>query len=331
MGRAAWLGALVTFKDLQDVTLDECGYDNTQTSSTARTRTKRRLNDIYRRLLRDPSIARLLRTASKYTFASSSDVTTYGLPLALGRVDQITETTNDLRLELRTVDWLRQNDPGLTATGTPCFYILKGWYPIQQQPVDASTLVVRSSDAADTTQTARIEYIDSSGNRALNSVTLNGSTARTLAASGAIEVTEFYLSAAAAGVVRLYEDDIAGQVLVALPIGYTAARYLHIQLWPTPASAVTYNVDYTRELADLVQDKEEPLIPPDFHDVLWRGAVADEWVRKDDTRYQICRQEYELALKQLRDWVWNQTDYLSRPDDARPKYSRLGGWYPSGT
>ena len=47
-------------------------------------------------------------------------------------------------------------------------------------------------------------------------------------------------------------------------------------LWPTPTEAMTYQVDLEHEIATLANSDDEPLLPPEFHDLLWRGAIRDE-------------------------------------------------------
>jgi hypothetical protein len=160
---------------------------------------------------------------------------------------------------------------------------------------------------------------------------MTGTTAVSLVTSGCVEITAFYLSAPAVGNVILSEDAEGGTTLVSLAPGSTSVRYLHIQLWPTPSAVITYYVDYTRELADLVQDKEEPLLPPDFHHILWKGAVSDEWMLKDDERAALVRQDLEIELRHLNHWLWNVADFRPAPEDTRLKYSRLGGWFSAGT
>lgn len=321
----------MTYKEIVDRALEECNYDFTTTTTVPRTRFKKRVNDWHRRLLTRPGFTRLLRDNSLYTFASVASQPVYGLPLALGRVNAITEGDNDQRLEMRTLDWLRSADPGLTASGTPDVYVLRGWSQVQVQPSNASAITIKSTSASDT-GTAKIEYLNAAGQRLLGSVTMGGTVDTTVVASGVVEITSCYLSAAAVGTVTLYEDSAAGTALAVIPVGYTSARYLHIQLWPTPTSAITYSVDYSRELADLVQDMETPLLPPDFHHILWRGAVVDEWVFKNDLeRADYARTDLENELRHLHHWLWNQVDYRPSPGDQPAQMSRLGSWFPAGT
>jgi hypothetical protein len=324
------MGGRMTFLSLQNRALEECGYAFAG-ASTPRTRFKARLNDVYRRILRMPGLYPLLRMSTSYTFASVAAQTTYGLPIAMGRIDALTEHDNDRRLDLRTLSWLRSTDPGLTASGTPTCYIPKGWFPVHTQPSDASAIAIKSTAAADTTQTAWIEYLTASGQRLTSSVTMNGTTAATLVASGAVEITALYVSAVGAGVISAYEDTGSGTILASIPIGSTAVKYLHIQLWPTPSAATTYYLDYTRELADLTQDTEDPILPADFHDLLWRGAVMDEWLYKDDSRAAYMQQVFDRDVHDLKSWVWNHTDYMPGPSPNRPHISRLGGWFEAGS
>lgn len=320
----------VTFKELVDRALEECNYDFSTSSSTPRTRLKKRVNDWHRRILGRPTFTRLLRDSSSYTFPSVASQAVYGLPIALGRVNAIREADNDQRLELKTLDWLRSEDPGLTASGTPDVYVLRGWHKVQLQPSDASAITIKSTSASDN-GTAYIEYLNASGQRLTASQTMGGTSDTTLVASGVVEILNVYLATAAVGTVTVYEDSASGTALAAIPPGATSGRYLHIQLWPTPTSAITYYVDYTRELADMVQDKDEPLLPPDFHHLLWRGAVVDEWVFKDDGRADYLRQDLEAELRNAAAWVWNQADYIPTPHDQRARVSRLGGFFPRGS
>ena len=87
-----------------------------------------------------------------------------------------------------------------------------------------------------------------------------------------IEVTKFYLSAVAAGFVTLFDAAVAGNELARIEIGKAYSRYVGIQLFPTPSAAVTYYVDYTRVIPDMVNPADEPLLPEDFHELPDRRA-----------------------------------------------------------
>ncbi len=324
---------MATFKAIVDIALQECGYDNTAASSTPRTRMKRRVNEWHRRILRKPGYKSLLRNAFTPSFTAVSARAVYGLPMASGRILSMRETSNDRRLALMTRDELRTVDPGLTATGTPTHYVPRGWFPVKNQPTAAAGIRVDSSSAGDT-QTIRVEYLDTNFVRRTASQTVNGITeAVVLASEDAVEITQAYLSSVAVGEVDLYfRIGSDNTTMVTFPAGSTSVKFFHVQLWPTPTATITYLLDVERELADMVQDTEEPLLPADFHDILWLGPVSNEWTLKDDARAAEVRADLEDALKSLNSYVWNLADYQPTPQpDYRPRSSRLGGWFPSGT
>ena len=319
----------MTFDEIVDATLEEVGYAASTASAEVVARAKRRVNEWHRRLLATPGLTRFLREVSSVTFASVSGTAVYGLPSSIGRVNGLYETENDIKLEQRSLHWLRHNDPGLSASGTPEVYVPLGLSPVRTQPADASTLYVKSSSASDTTQTAKISYLDANGLGQSATVTLTGTTAAALG-SGVVEVLAFRLSAVAAGTVTLHEDSGTGTELARIPIGQSLSKFWRVQLWPTPTAAITYRLDATRDNVDLVDDYDEPLVPRDFHYLLTLGAVSDELRMRDDTRYEAVRQDMERGMRDLKTWIWNNVDY--QPTRSVPAGgSRLGGWFPAGS
>jgi hypothetical protein len=317
------------YRELIDAVLDEIGYAaSSQVPQATVQRVGRRLNDWHRRLLTRPTLSRFQREVFTVTFASVASTPTYGLPRAITRISGIRDTTNDTHLVPRDLAWVRQVDPDLTSGGTPEAYIVRGWFPVQTQPSNASTLVVKSSSASDTVAIASVTGLVAHA-LVTTSVKLNGTTAATVASS-VLEVTAFSLNRPAVGTVTLYEDSDAGTALAVIPIGLTQVRHLQVQLWPTPSAANTYAVDGIRELSDLVGDYDEPLLPPEFHDLLVLGAASDEWRRLDDTRHQITRQDLELRLRDLNNWLWNLPEYQPG-GEAATRGSQLGPFYPAGS
>ena len=109
----------MTFDELVDGTLEEIGYAPSTASSEVIARIKRRVNEWHRRLLAQPGHSRFLKDTFSVTFASVSGTATYGLPASVGRINSVYEDTNDVKLEQRSLAWLRTNDAGLSASGTP--------------------------------------------------------------------------------------------------------------------------------------------------------------------------------------------------------------------
>jgi hypothetical protein len=318
----------MTFLEIQNAALTACGL-STSATSDARTRVKSYVNQWHRRILARPGFSRLLRD-SVLTFDSVADQLVYGLGIPMARINAIHERTNDWQLVRQDLAWLRCADPGLTSAGSPQVYIPRGWFPVKVNPSNASSVHAISTNAADTTQIVDWEFVLSSGDRASGNTTLNGTTVVQLGtATTVVEVTRLSLRTAGAGTITVREDSGTGAILLTLPIGATFGRFLHLQLWPSPNAVITYRVDYTREIVDLVQDTEIPLLPPDFHHILVKGAEHDEWRRMDDDRFDSVRQDLEVELRYMNHWVWESADSESASQPVR--HSRLGAWFPAGT
>lgn len=287
------------------------------------------LNTTHRQILGLPGFESL--RDDTITFASVSGQLYYGLPPVITRVESITDRTTMLRLRAMSLDDVRAGDPGLVTSGPSDSYILRGLQQVAQQPSVASELFVKSTSAADTTQTAYIEGVRTGGYPKSLSVVLTGTTAKTFSASFAdfIEVTKFYLTGVGAGTITLTQTSGVGTELARIAIGQTYARYLQIQLYPTPTSALTYHVDYVRTMPDLVNVTDEPLLPDDFHWLLVEGALLKEWTKRDDDRRVDAQREYQRGLSALRYWVNCPADFLPSRGSMRARNgrNRLGANY----
>lgn len=317
----------MTFLEVQNAVLEACGHTSAA-SSAQRTRIKREVNAWQRRILTRPGYSRLLRD-SEITFDSVANQHTYGLGIPMGRLLGIHERTNDLNLAPHDIGWLRQMDPGLDATGTPEAYVLRGWFPVQLHPSNASQVWAKSTAAGDTTQVVDWEVVTSALQRISGNTTLNGTMAVQLGTfTTAVEITKLSLRTAAAGTVTVHEDSGVGTTLLTLPIGQQFGRFLHVQLWPTPSAVVTYRLDYTREIQDLTQDTDLPLLPPDFHHILVLGAEYEEWRKLSDDRATMVYQDLDRELRSLNAWLWDLPDATQGIPAGR---SRLGSGFPAGS
>lgn len=320
----------MTRSDLLAELYRRLGYASSPASEIT-TRLASFLNLTHRQLLSTPGLDRL--RDHTITFASVASTPQYGLPPAVSRVQAITDRSQDRKLQLRSLDWIRSVDPGLDNTGTPDYYALTGLQAVSVQPSDASDIFVDSTSASDT-NTAYIEGIRTGGHRTALSVTMTGQTAVSLKGSALItdiiEITKFYLSAAAVGEVTLHEDASGGTELAKIAIGQTFSRYQGIQLWPTPTGATTYYVDYVRTIPDMSNANDEPLVPEDFHWLLVEGALIKEWTKKDDAdRRQEAKDAFRRGLSDLLYQVGCPADWMPSRLPATEPPSRLGGWFPS--
>lgn len=324
----------MTFTEILAAVYDETGYQSSPASSIV-TRVKRFVNEGIRAIVSEPGLSRLLDSDSPATFASVASTARYVLPESVNRILAVSERTNDLALRVMSLDAYRHLDPdAASTTGTPSHIVPIGRVAVATQPSDASEIFVDSTSASDT-GTAYIEGAVTGGYVRTASVTMTGTTAVSLSASitDFIEITDFYLSANAVGTVTLHEDASGGTELARITIGQKRPRYYGFYLWPTPAAAVTYYVDYRRELSELVQDTDEPPFGTDAHPALVAYAVMREREQKDDLqRYVIAKSRYDKAVARLK--YATQTIGGEIPVSGRvPRAgrSRLGAYYPADT
>ena len=289
------------------------------------------LNEVQQELLSEPGMGALLN--GSLTFASVASTPQYSIPQAIARVKTIYETTNDRRLELRSLDWYRSIYPDVAAqTGIPEVAVDLGAIGVAVQPSDASEIFVDSTSASDT-GTAYIEGFRTGGYFVSRSVTMTGTTAVSLgsAYTDIVFITKFYISAAAVGTVTLHEDASGGTELARIPIGQTFARYRRIALVPTPSSAITYTVDFEWDPQNMSNANDEPLLPPRFHRLLGIGARVKEYEKKDDSRYQEAVREFEHQKRKLKYFVFSQAAAgANLRGHLHRGYSTLGGQFPAG-
>lgn len=277
----------------------------TNKNTTLDTATQNRLvdflNERHRRILSRPGMSRL-RQAS-ILIASVADQVQYTIR-NIHKIRAIVDTTNDRRLQEMTLAAYRHIDPD-PHTGTPTHFVWMGHQEaVDKQPSNASTLVCTSTSGSDTTQTVYIEGVVSGNLPYSTSASLNGTSSVTLGAVSWVRVDAFYLSAAAAGYVALYEDTTSGTEMASIMPGQTRNRYTRFALWPTPsASSIIYAVDVERAITGLAQNTDEPDLPDDFHDLLLLGALMDEYQHMNDPRYEVARQEYQQRERAFVYWL----------------------------
>lgn len=284
------------------------------------------VNTTHRQILSTPGLD-VLRD-DQITFASVANQVRYGLPPAINRIESITDRTTNIKLMQRTLSEIRASDPGLVQTGPSDAYVNHGYQQVQTQPTAATGLWIVSSSASDTTQSVKVESVRTGGYEFTGAATLSGTTRVAVGSfTDHLEVDKFYLSAAAVGTVSLYDAAAAGNELARIAIGGTYARYLAIQLYPTPASAITYYVDYVRDIPDMANVTDEPLLPQDFHYLLVEGALLKEWTKLDDTRRAAADRDYTKGMSALKYYVTCPPDFLPSRQSLRPERSRFGAFY----
>ena len=298
---------------------------NTTLDTATQNRLLDYLNEVQRTLVSMPGAGRLRQMA--YSFSSAASRATYFFP-GMQRLDRIVDTTNDRVLREITRDQYRALDPD-PQTGTPECFVWDGIVPLTNQPADASAIYVKSSAAGDTTQTAYLEALTSGGVLTTVSATLTGTTAVAFSGTTYVQVTKFYLSAVGVGTITLHEDSGTGLQLASIPIGSTRPpQAAAVTLWRTPSATVTYVAEGQRQIADLAQATDAPLIPDDWQDLLVFGAMVREYEHMDDPRVMSARDHYQTRLRQFKYWLAETGTGEQDSQFERP--SRLGAWVASG-
>ena len=322
----------MTFNNILLDVYRRCGFSTTPDAAVI-TRIKAFVNETQQEILHEPGME-FLQNAT-ITFASVADQQTYGLPPSVARIKVMRDaTTNRIILPGMSLGEYRERYPGPAAvTGTPTRYVDLGFDAISVEPSDASGIYVVSSSASDV-GTAFIEGVRSGGYQFIDQVTMTGVTAVTFPDyTDVVDITKFYISAAAAGTVTLREDSGTGTTLATIAVGRLYSRYRRIALAPTPAAAITYSLDYERDVADLVENTDEPIIPYSFHHILATGARMKEYEKTSDSRWELAQREYEKALKKLKFALYEQAvgtpnlrgTFVSRPSIMDGGTAATGG------
>lgn len=330
----------MTLQELEQDCYRRLGFATATVDSATQTRVRALINETQQEILSEKGMDVLLNDT--VTFPSVASTVEYSLPPVVADIKSITEATNRRTLARMSRAQWRSLYPDPTAlTGIPEAYVDLGFAAVAKQPSNASELFVLSDSASDTSTTkAFIEGYITGGYFRSASVALNGTTAASFGATitGWIEVTKFYVGPAtgttattAAGNITLMEDSGLGTELARIHIGQSYARYRRIALVPTPASAITYTVEFQRDMATMSNPQDEPLLPPRFHRLLAVGARMREYEKQDQKRYKDAQSEYLYGIKQLKNYLYAQavgTPNLRAQGSPR-RGSRLGSWYPS--
>ena len=282
------------------------GYP-TSPASAITTRLTAFANEVQQEIMSEPGMEFLLNDL--VTFASIASQQQYGLTPQVVRVKQMWEITNDREIYPMSLGTYRGLYPDPSAvTGIPQWYVVLGEDAVSTEISTAATPYVISTSASDgAAVTAYLEGFRTGGIPFTDSKAMNGVTAVATTYTDVINVTKFYLSAAAVGTVTLREASGVGTVLATIQAPLMSwSRQLRIALAPTPSGAVTYQVECEREVLDLVNGTDQPMIPTKFHRLIGLGIRRKEYETKDNTRYLQVTQEYRKALSELKFFVFSQ-------------------------
>jgi len=314
----------MTFNEIQ---LDV--YRRLNLTDTPPTRVVNRLNGFinqrHRQLLSMQGIEQLRDDVIPFDTITGQPV--YSLPPSVGRI-KVMYGPDGEKLVQRSLDWVRSAFTN-TSYGDPCAYVPLGLRAVQQQPAAETALEVVSTSASDVAH-ATVEVVRLGGYQDTVTVLMTGTTPVAVGTlTDVVSVSNFQLESEAVGFVTL--ETANSEVLATISPNKTSARYLAIQLAPTPGSVQTIQVDYTRALEDLILPGDVPLLPLDFHYLLSLGARIDEYEHLDDDRRNELHVQWMVGYKRLLNFVCNNPDYIVVPGGGQVEFSSLGPDYPAGS
>lgn len=297
-------------------------------------RLKAFVNETQRELLTLPGMERLRDdTLAVTAFANKSRS---GLPPVIARIKGITDRTNNHKLRQVPLSEIRLMDPAQAFTGGfPLQYAVAGYQEVQNQPAAATGLWAVSTVAGDNTQTVHVQTITTGGYGYIDSKVLNGTTRVQIGATATrtdhLVVEKFYLTAVAAGYISLYDAAAAGNELGRIEPGQLSQHYLSVEWFPVQTADTTVYVDCMRNIQELVQDADEPLLPVDFHRVVIDGARWREYEFLDDSRVATAEARYMRGQAAFRSFVLNDGDRIASLRRLPTAWSQLGAQFPAGS
>ncbi len=105
-----------------------------------------------------------------------------------------------------------------------------------------------------------------------------------------------------------------------------------LYLWPTPNAVLTMSIDLTSVLTALSADADVPILPVDFHDLLFLGPLVDEYRHLDDSRLMVAQRQLDDREKQFKYWMHETgSGMTSIPGQGVARPSQLGGQFPANT
>lgn len=303
------------------------GYASSPASDVS-TRMTRFVNDGYRALTRLPGFEQV--RFKTVTLASVLDQKLYGITPAAVQILKISDQTNAVTLSEMSLDTFRRVDPQETVTGVPTNYVRMGLRPVYREPA-TSGVWVASTSASDTAVTVRLVGTTATGETAVQTATLSGTSRVQVGALATFTgVSEWNINVAAVGAVTLYDAASSGNALATIQVGKTSVQYLVIRLWPTPAAVYAYAVDMEIPLPELTNAVDVPVIPEDWHTMLVEYGRMREYEYRGDERWPIAKGMFDQNLKGLKVRLWNSADFLPVAGTMPNVPNNLGAWYPSG-
>lgn len=336
----------MTFAELQRAVFDDLQYQ-AEPKPGVQDRVRRFLNEGLERVLRRPRL-KSLRLA-QMQFTSEAGRGFYAMK-SIDRIDYLIDTVNGRKLEMRTRDWYRAQDPSIRLSGTPSVWIPEGFTPVERQPVsDAlsggySTLIAVSDFAGDTTQRLNVRVIRGAPFYDIIDIKnpewnlLHGTTPVTIfqgLGDDPGQIISITLDATCYGNIHL--TDGGGRTLGILTSygvdGSQALRMLGFRLYPTPSAPMLYHVEGQYIIPRMTHPEDTPPFSDNYHEML--GCYARARMYRKDGRLAQSQQEmaeferFALDLTASIEYPVNYKPVAGKLSPGTHGWSDLGPWYPA--
>lgn len=251
------------------------------------------VNNRYRDIIQSYDWEQLYHTQK---LTASAAVSEYPLDENTDRLVFVQDDSDDSYAEVvAEQEFLQGYYDDLATSGVPDVCYLKS-ESVRSQPTAATTPVIKSSSASDTTQTVLIRGITSTQNEIYESITLTGTTFAT-ATNSYTKILGLSKSAVTAGRVRVCENN-GTTVLSEMSPENLVSRYKILHLHPIPNADTEYTIRSKRRVMPLSQSYDYPIIE-DIDEIIEVGALADAWAYKRqfgkknvlETQYQIMKSD----------------------------------------
>ena len=111
----------------------------------------------------------------------------------------------------------------------------------------------------------------------------------------------------------------------------TTTQKFDLYLYQTPDAVLTYTADITSVLTALSADADVPILPTDFHDLLFLGPLVDEYRHLDDSRLTVVERAYREREAQFKYWMHESASGMTSISNGIAMASQLGSEFPAGT
>jgi hypothetical protein len=322
---------------LQQICYDRLEYDSSVVAAIVTTRLNAYMNEAQRWILTQKGCSQMRRMVLPFVCIANQPM--ISLPQPVAKIWTIQDRVNLKLLDEISLLDLRTSDPGLSISSSfPYAYVLHNVAAVtEREPAAACALAFNSTSAADTApKRVNVEGYTNTGEYFTESVNLNGVASVTTTRNTILSVTRFTLSSAAAlstatGIVSMFENSSASNLLSRIFAGRNSARYTRIQLYPTPTTANTYYADVDLHIEDMAAVYDEPYIHEDFHWLLASYASMREFRRRRwEADYEAEKAMFTSGLRDLKVRL-AQTTGADNADQRRQRLSQLGPYFPAGT